>query len=151
MPETVAPILTAAEEEAGLRALRQAYSDLAEGVGEFADDEDDEQPEVVLGVMPVWPKGSRGARIMAGFIYESEVDDHKTLQGEIDYWIRGKAGEPDADALTRRICRDFAAGAAHSFALWMNEADWIDGYGIPLFRQDFDPITGTYPLTMKVG
>lgn len=150
MPETVAPILTAAEEEAGLQALRQAYSDLADGVGEFAD-EDDDQPEVVLGVMPMWPKGSRGARIRAGFIYESEVSEHRTLQGEIDYWIRDKAGLPGADALTGRMCRAFAAGAEARYALWMNEADWIDGYGIPMFRQDFDPISGTYPSTMKAG
>lgn len=141
------PILTAAEEEAerhaGLLAFREDYDKILNG----DEDDEDEGPEVVLGVMPVWPKGSRGARIRAGHIHGDEVEVHDDLRRQVERYQRRVASFEDP--FHRLSYLNSLAAAEADYLTFMNTADWIDGYGIPWFRPDFDVKSGTYPDKLK--
>ncbi|WP_188853677.1 hypothetical protein [Aureimonas glaciei] len=148
MTETNQPILTAAEEEAerhaGLLAFRQECDDIIDG-----EDEDDDGPEAVLGAMLTWPKGSRGARIRSGHIHGDEVEEHDDLRRQVEKYQRCVASFEEP--LYRLGHLDTLAAAEAACLTFMNQADWIDAYGIRWFRPDFDVKSGTYPETMKAG
>lgn len=151
MPETFAPILTAAEEEFGVIALRLAHENILYG------DEDDDPLPLALSrkdshmtetTTPTlahldFPPGSAGARITAGFMRITEVEMLRRLCNDLFQSAMSAASSgmrakfpPDLERIR---------WAQESYLEYMNAADWTGANGEPWYRTDFDTRTGTYP------